>query len=74
MIGEKKLSVLEYGNDILVKKEVEDSINKCVNLDIKKCKYFCDHIKQIQQTVRQYLIWGREVNKCCTLEKICSFQ
>lgn len=27
MIGEKKLSVLEYGNDIFVKKEVEDSIN-----------------------------------------------
>lgn len=27
MIGKKKLSVLEYGNDILVKKEVEDSIN-----------------------------------------------
>lgn len=27
MIREKKLSVLEYGNDILVKKEVEDSIN-----------------------------------------------
>lgn len=26
MIGEKKLSVLEYGN-IFVKKEVEDSIN-----------------------------------------------
>lgn len=60
MIGEKKLSVLEYGDDILVEIEVEDSINKCVSLDVKKWKYFCDHIEQIQQSVRQYLIRGRE--------------
>lgn len=27
-------SVLEYGNDNVVEIEVEDSVNKCVNLDV----------------------------------------
>lgn len=34
-IGEKKLSVQEYGNGNVVKIEVEDSVYKCVRLDVK---------------------------------------
>lgn len=45
-------SVLEYGNDNVIEIEVEDSANKCVSLDVKKLKYFCDHFDQILQPVR----------------------
>lgn len=45
-------SVLEYGNNNVVEIEVEDSVNKCVNLDVKKLKYFCDHFEQMLQSVR----------------------
>lgn len=60
IIGDKKISVIEYGNDTLVELEVEDELEKCISLDKAKWKFFCDNIENMKVAVKQYLIRGRE--------------
>lgn len=60
MVGDKKISVIEYGNDILVEIEAEDDLEKCISLDKTKWKYLCDNIEHIKVAVKHHLIRGRE--------------
>lgn len=52
MVGDKKISVIEYGNDILVEIEVEDDLEKCISFDKIKWKYLCDNIEYIKVVVK----------------------